>query len=205
MHPHDRDRTALLVIDMQNGFCHPGGSITAMGKDISMGRAAIAPCLRLVEAARAAGVPVIFTRIVYRADYADRGVMPYEIRPALKGLSSCVAGTWDAALIDEITPGPGEWVFDKNRPSAFHNCPMESTLRSLDVHTLVVSGVTTNICVESTVRDTAHRDYRTFVVADATGELERHRHEAALESMAYFFTHVVQVDEVLAAWGESAR
>lgn len=96
-------------------------------------------------------------------------------------------------------------MFDKNRPSAFHNCPMESTLRSLDVRTLVVSGVTTNICVESTVRDTAHRDYRTFVVADATGELERHRHEAALESMAYFFTHVVQVDEVLAAWGESAR
>lgn len=201
MHPLRTDRSALILIDLQNGFCHADGSLAAMGKDVSMCIGAIQPCRRLVAAAKGAGVPVVYTRIVYRADFADRGVMPDEIRPALKDRGACVEGTWDAALVDAFRPGPEDYVFDKNRPSAFHNCPMESTLRNLDIQTLVIAGVTTNICVESTVRDAAHRDYRTFVVADATGELERDRHEGALKSMAYFFAHVVSVDDVVAAWG----
>src|SRR5918998_5958312 len=77
------DRTALLVIDMQNGFCHPDGSFAGLGLDVSMCNAAIAGCRRLVEAAHAAGVPVIYTRYVYRADYKDGGVLVQEVMPAL--------------------------------------------------------------------------------------------------------------------------
>jgi ureidoacrylate peracid hydrolase len=200
MHQLGRERTALIVVDMQNGFCSPEGSLTQMGKDTTMCVAAVAPCRRLVEAAHGAGVPVIYTRIVYRADYADRGLMPHEIRPALKDLKACVDGTWDAELVPEFVPEARDHVFDKNRPSAFYNCGMESALRSLDMKTLVICGVTTNICVESTVRDAGQRDYRTFVVADATGELEQDRHDAALKSMAYFFAHLVTVADVVAAW-----
>lgn len=200
MHQLGTARTALLVIDMQNAFCAPEGSMTKMGKDTSMCIAAVSPCKRLVDGAHQVGVPVIYTRIVYRPDYADRGTIPHEIRPALKNLMACVQETWDAELVSTFAPQARDHVFDKNRPSAFYNCGMETALRYLDISTLVVCGVTTNICVESTVRDAGQRDYRTFVVADATGELERDRHEAALKSMSYFFAHTVTVTDVLAAW-----
>ncbi len=199
-----RDRTALLVIDMQNAFCHPKGSIAKVGKDVSMCVAAVEPCRRLVEGAHDAGVPVIYTRIVYRPDYKDRGIMPHEIRPVLKDVSSCVQGTWDAELVEAFVPRPNDFVVDKNRPSAFYNAGTETILRNLELNTVVVCGVTTSMCVESTVRDAGHRDYHTYVAADATGELDRARHEAALVSMGYFFAHVVQVADVLEAWSKKS-
>jgi len=196
----DTDRTALIVIDMQNAFCHPSGSLAKLGKDASMCIAAVPACRQLVDAAHAAGVPVIYTRIVYRPDYRDRGIMPHEIRPVLKDAASCVVGTWDADLVAEFVPGADDFVVDKNRPSAFFNAGTDTILRNLDVRTVVVCGVTTSMCVESTVRDAGHRDYRTFVVSDATGELDRKRHDAALVSMGYFFAHVVTVNDIVKAW-----
>ena len=127
--------------------------------------------------------------------------MPHEIRPSLKGVSACVIGTWDADLVDELVPGEHDHVFDKNRTSAFYGTGMEAVLRNLDIRTLVVCGVTSSMCVESTVRDAGQRDYRTFVVSDAIGELDRQRHDGALVTMAYMFAHVVMVHEVLADWG----
>ena len=203
MHPIKIERSALIVVDVQNGFCHENGSMSKLGKDVSMCVAVVEPCRRLVEAAHAVDITVIYTRIVYRADYSDRGVMPHAIRPALKENRACVIGTWDAEIVSELAPEDRDYVFDKNRVSAFYNTGMETTLRSLDIRTVVVCGVTTSMCVESTVRDAGQRDYRTFVVADATGELDRARHDAALVSMGYMFAHVVSVDDVLAAWGRT--
>ncbi len=201
MHIIGTERTALVVVDMQNAFCHRDGSLSQMGKDTGMCEAAVEPCRSLVVAARQSDVPVIFSRNVYRRDYSDRGIMPHEIRPSLKGVSACVIGTWDAALVDELVPGEHDHVFDKNRTSAFYGTGMEAVLRNLDIRTLVVCGVTSSMCVESTVRDAGQRDYRTFVVSDAIGELDRQRHDGALVTMAYMFAHVVMVHEVLADWG----
>ncbi len=201
MHPIGIQRTALIVVDMQNAFCHEQGSLHRMGKDTSMCESVVPPCCKLVRAAHQSGVPVIFSRNVYRPDYADRGVMPHEIRPALKGVRACVVGTWDAELVDELVPEERDYIFDKNRTSAFYNMGMETVLRNLDIRTLVICGVTSSMCVESTVRDAGQRDYRTFVVSDAIGEIDRARHDAALVAMAYMFAHVVKVDEVLKDWG----
>jgi ureidoacrylate peracid hydrolase len=196
-----RADTALLVIDMQNGFCHPDGSFAQLDLDISMCTAAIDGCARLVEAARAAGVPVIFTRYVYRPDYADGGVLVHELLPALAEVKSLAGGTWDAELVDELRPRPEDFVVDKSRYSAFYGTGLKPILSSLGVRSLIVCGVTTNMCVETTARDASQRDYRVYVVRDATGELDAARHDAALATLGFGFGWVTGVDDVLAAWG----
>ncbi len=195
------DRTALMVIDMQNGFCHPDGSFASLGMDVSMCHAAIAGCTRLVRAAHAANVPVLYTRYVYRADYKDGGVLVQEVLPAIAEVKSLAAGSWDAELVDELVPAEQDFVLDKNRYSAFYGTGLEPVLTSLGVRTLVLTGVTTNMCVETTARDASQRDYRVFVVSDATGELDAARHEMALATLGFGFGAVVTADDVVRAWG----
>ena len=199
MHP-SVDDTALLVVDMQNGFCHDDGSINRLGLPAARLRTAIEPCARLVAAARTVGVPVLFTRYVYRPDYADGGLLVDELMPGLKTHQALQAGSWDADVIDALTPEPGERVIDKNRPSAFFGTGLEATLAALGARNLVVCGVTTNCCVETTVRDASQRDIRTFVVRDAVAEYDDDRHAVALKSMALLFAYVVGLDDVLAGW-----
>ncbi len=188
-------RTALIVIDMQNAFCDDGGSARRRGIDITMLRGAIGPCVRLVEAARRRAIPVIFTRYVYRADYLDGGVMLRYMSPRIDGMDHLVAGTWDVEIVEALRPLPGDPVIDKNRPSSFYATNLEPILHGLDTDTLFVCGVTTNCCVETTVRDAAQRDYKTFVVSDATAERAQHRHDNAIESMGALFADIVTTDE----------
>jgi ureidoacrylate peracid hydrolase len=192
--------TALLVIDMQNGFCSDDGSVNRVGLPTQRLRTVIDPCVRLVEAARTADVPVIYTRYVYRADFADGGLMVHELLPALKTEKALIAGSWDAEIIDELQPKEKDFVIDKNRPSGFYATGMEPVLKGLELDSLVVCGVTTNCCVETTVRDASQRDYRCFVVADAVAEFDDQRHDAALQSMAMLFAAVVDVDDVTSCW-----
>jgi ureidoacrylate peracid hydrolase len=194
-HP-DPSRSALLVIDLQNGFCHPDGSFAKLGLDVSMTGAAVAGCRRLVDAARAAAVPVIYTRYVYRADYRDGGVLTAEVMPALADSGALVEDTWDAELVDELDVRDDEFVIDKNRYSAFYGTRIEPILTSLRVRDLVLCGVTTNMCVETTARDASQRDYRTFMVSDACGELDRSRHDAALFTIGFGFGWVAEVTDI---------
>ena len=191
---------ALLVIDMQNGFCHPKGSFASLELDVSMCTAAIVGCVELVEAARDADVPVVFTRYLYRPDYRDGGVLVRDLLPALADVRSLEAGTWDGELVDELVPTERDFVVDKNRYSAFYGTRLEPILTSLGIRNLVVCGVTTNMCVETTVRDASQRDYRTVVVSDATGELDRQRHDVALATLGFGFGWVAARTDVLAAW-----
>jgi ureidoacrylate peracid hydrolase len=197
-----QDDTALVVIDMQNAFCHPDGSFAKMtagrGLSIQMCQQAIPGCQRLAEAARLAGVPVIFTRYVYHPNYVDGGVLLAKY-PQMREAGSLAAGSWDADIIAELAPAPGDVVIDKSRYSAFYGTRLQPVLDGLRARTLVVCGVTTNICVETTVRDAAQRDYRVFVAADATGELTRDRHDNALAIIDYGFGSVVTVDDIVRA------
>jgi ureidoacrylate peracid hydrolase len=196
----ERSQTALLVIDMQNGFCKAGGSMTRIGFDITMLTAAIEPCRQLVAAARAASVPIIFTRYVYRPDYADGGLLVHTLMPQLKDEQALAAGTWDAEIVDELTPMPADFIVDKNRPSSFYATGLEPILSGLAVKQLVVCGVTTNCCVESTVRDASQRDLLPLVVSDATGELDLERHEAALKTMGLLFGRLVTIEDITTSW-----
>ncbi|MEK9995317.1 MAG: cysteine hydrolase [Halieaceae bacterium] len=198
------EKTALLVIDMQNGFCDEAGSVTAIGLPASRLRPAIGGCVSLIEAARATEVPIIFTRYVYRPDYLDGGLMAHELIPDLRDGKTLIAGTWDSDLLPEMAPMPQDFIVDKNRPSSFFGTNLDATLKNLGVEDLVVCGVTTNCCVETTVRDASQRDYRTFIVQDAVAEYEDDRHEIALRSMGMLFGHVVTLDDILAGWSSES-
>ncbi|GIW11364.1 MAG: peroxyureidoacrylate/ureidoacrylate amidohydrolase RutB [Dehalococcoidia bacterium] len=193
------DHPALLIIDMQHGFCDPNGSMARMGFDVAPCAAAIEPCRRLIAAARASQVPVFYTRYVYRADYADGGFLVNELIPALKEAGCVAEGSWDAEIVPALAPQPGDYVIDKNRFSAFYGTRLEPFLRSLGVRTLIVGGVTTNMCVETTVRDASQRDYRVYVVRQATGEVDAARHAGALTTMGFGFAYVVDLDPMLEA------
>lgn len=196
-------KSALVVVDMQNGFCFKGGSCDRIGLPVERLEPAIEPCRKLIEAARRAKVPVIYTRYVYRADFRDGGVLVDELMPALREHKALVVGSHDAAIVPQLTPQPGDYVLDKNRPSSFYGTPLESWLNGLGVEDLVVCGVTTNCCVETTVRDASQRDYRTFVVEDAVAEFDEERHRVALRSMAMLFAFTSTVDQVSTAWAQA--
>ncbi len=197
-----RKDTALLIIDMQNSFLSARGSMAAIGLPPAELQPALAGCVKLADAARAAGVPVIYTRYVYLPDYSDAGLLPTELVPAMREVNALAAGSWDAEIVPELTPQPGDLVIDKSRPSAFYGTRLEPVLTSRGIRSLVIAGVTTNICVETTARDAGQRDYRVHVVRDATAEFDPARHEHALTTIGFTFGWVDTLDEVLASWAQ---
>jgi len=196
----EKSRTALIVVDMQNGFVHEKGSCARTGFPIAAVAGAVDPCRAAIDAARRAGVPVVFTRYTYRADFRDGGFMLREKFPMLAEAQALVAGSWDQAVLDEMGVQPDDFIIDKNRPSAFLGTPLASYLKGLGVEEVVVCGVTTNCCVETTVRDAAQLDFRTFVLIDAVAEWEEDRQNAALKTMAILFAHLLTTDQLAAAW-----
>jgi ureidoacrylate peracid hydrolase len=197
------ENCVLLVVDMQNGFCHPGGSFAAMGFDVAALRPAVGGCRVLIDAAHRAGVPVIFTRFAYQAGYADAGVTNRELFPRIREHRGLEAGSWDAELLADMPVSDGDLIIEKSRYSSFYGTRLEPLLRGQGVRSLVVCGVTTNMCVETTVRDASQRDYRTFVVGDATAEFSPERHQHALDSIRYGFGWVVDRAALTGEW--SAR
>lgn len=192
--------TALLVVDMQNGFLDAQGSMARIGMPHEALTTALPGCERLVALAREAGVPVIFTRYVYQPGFADGGLLPNEKVPDMKGVDALIVGTWDAEITPSLTPEPGDVVIDKSRPSSFYGTQLEPVLTSQGIRTLVICGVTTNICVETTARDAGQRDYRVHVPSDAVAEYDPVRNDVALGTIGFAFGWVTTVDEVAAAW-----
>ncbi|MDO8432801.1 MAG: isochorismatase family cysteine hydrolase [Candidatus Binatus sp.] len=202
-----RDATALIVVDMQNGYLHPKGSFARLyGNaaspqfDLTLLRRAIPGCAKLIAAARRANVPVIYLKYVYRPDYKDGGVLIQEINPALKTVQYVADGTWDAEIVDELAPEPGDFIVKKSRYSGFHATRLETVLRSLQARSLVICGVTTHFCVECTARDAHMRDYRVFIARDATDEANPAWKEMALASFQVGFGWVFDVDEIAQSW-----
>ena len=195
----DASRAAFLAIDLQQAFCTDTGSVAKQGRDISACRDAALRCIDLAAAARRKGMPVICTKIALRPDYADGGLMIHEIRPGLKEAGGIKAGTDDAALIPEAIVAPEDYVIDKPRNSAFFSSGLESLLHALDIRCLMMGGVTTSMCVESTARDAGQRDYRTFVVRDACGDFAQARNDASLDAIAFGLGRVISHNEALAA------
>ncbi len=197
----DPAKATLIIIDMQNSFCKRDGRVAAIGLDTQQCEQAIEPCARVLAAARAAGMPVIFTRYVYQPDYADGGVMVEHLMPELAQFSALQAGTADADIVPELVVADGDIVVDKNRPSSFYGTQLDAILQDIDRPQLLVCGVTTNCCVESTVRDASHRDMQVFIVGDACGELDEERHRVSLRTMDMLFGDVISSADVAAAAG----
>lgn len=187
---------ALIVIDMQNGFVDPEGFMNKIGLDYMSSAAAIEPISRLLAAAREAGIPIFFTRYSLNEDYSDAGLL-LEVFPQIREAGGMIRNTWDADVCDALAPRQGETVIDKTRYSAFYDTDLQERLVRLGVDTLIVCGVTTNVCVESTVRDAFFRDIRVVVPSDGTAAVTPELHEGALDDFRYGFGQVVTVDELV--------
>jgi len=195
-------RTAVVVIDPQNDFLHPDGEYARAGVDIGHMRATIEPITKVVAAARAANVPIIWTRHGFR-DVRDAGVF-MKLRPFLAeaGLRQ---GTWGYEVYDGLGAEPSDWYVEKNRLSAFFNTNLELILRSLNADTVLITGVLTNQCVAATSKDANFRDLKPIVVAECTGTTLPHLHEPALEMIRVGWGEVRSLEVAVAELAALAR
>jgi nicotinamidase-related amidase len=192
----DHLHTALVLIDLQNDFCHPDGVMGQLGEDLTPMREAVAGAAKTLAWARQVGLHVIHVRAEYsHLDASD--VSLFASREA-SGTACCRPGTWGADFVDELKPHSGEWLVAKHRFSAFVDTRLDLLLRSNGIRTLIVAGVATQCCVESTVRDASLRDYYVVVVKDAVGARGRmkHLHEASLETMSLYFAECLSLDAI---------
>jgi nicotinamidase-related amidase len=185
--------SALLVVDMQCFF------LDAASPTFTCGGIAILPKVkRLMDAFRQAKRPVIFTQHVHHPDNLDSGIMGWWWE------GKCLEGSPESEVHPELAPLPGEKVVFKHRYSAFYNTDLETVLRCLKVEDVVVSGVMTNLCCESTARDAYYRDYRVFFPADGTGSISEELHLASLMGLAFGFAYVTTSDEIVAQLANGA-
>lgn len=211
-------RTAVLVVDMQNDFGADGGMFARAGIDIAGIRAAVAPTARVLTAARRAGIAVVYLKMAFRTDLSDAGApdapnwlkhLPLRageavVAPDGRPSRILVRDTWNTDILPELTPEPQDIVLYKHRYSGFYDTELDAVLQTRGVTDLVVTGCTTSVCVESTVRDAMFRDYRCLVLADCTAEpvgdgLPRTNHEASLLVLQLLFGWVATSDALVEA------
>ena len=171
--------TAVVVVDLQNGYASPGGYRHLIGQDVGPARVAVANALRLLDVARAAGVTVIMLKNGWDAELKTAGgpnspnwhksnpLKTMRARPELKG-KILTHGSWDYEFVDELKPLPSDIIVPKARYSGFCGTALDNILRARDIRHLVFAGIATNVCVESTIRDAYHREFFCILVADAT-------------------------------------
>jgi nicotinamidase-related amidase len=179
-------KAALLVIDMQQFFLDPDSPTFTCG-----GLAILPTVKRIISAFRKAERPVIYTRHVHHPDRIDAGIMEWW----WEGM--CLERSPESEIHPEIAPLENEKTIFKHRYSAFYNTDLETVLRCLKIEDLVVTGIMTNLCCESTVRDAYFRDYRVFFLADGTGTVDEEMHLASLLNLAFGFAHVATAEEIL--------
>jgi nicotinamidase-related amidase len=189
----DPPSTAVLLIDLQEAFCSPSGSMARQGRNIASSELAGRACDQMAVAARSAGITVIWTRYCLRPDYRDGGWYTRELRPNIRANDSMRSDKADSALWSELTLAPTDIVIDKPRMSSFYATSLEAVLRGENITTLFIGGVTTSMCVETTVRDASQRDYRTYVVTDACADWAQERHQPSLDVMAFGFSYMTDL------------
>ena len=187
----DPTTTALVIIDMQRDFCEPEGFGETLGNDVSLLRSVIPPLQEVLATARALGMTVIHTREGHVPDLSDcppaklnRGDPSLRIGdPGPKG-RILIRGEYGHDIIDELTPLPGEPVVDKPGKGSFHGTGFGALLAEKGITSLIVTGVTTEVCVHTTVREANDRGYECLVLSDCTGSYFPEFHRVALEMVA---------------------
>lgn len=195
------DSAALLVVDVQNDFCHPEGLFGRLGVDLTAIRAAAKRIAGLLPVARRAGVPVIFVMMTHDKSTNSEA---WTHRSATHREDACLAGTWGAELF-ELRPGPGEPIVVKHRYSPFVGTNIEHLLRATGRRSLLVTGVATNVCVEAVLRDGFARDYHVVLIADCAAAYTAEAHRTTVENVRSFLGRVVDSGHVRAHWQDSTR
>lgn len=184
-------RAVLLVIDMQNDFINKNSMVyTPMAETI------LPNLKKLIKVCRQAKLPIVYTAHIHQDPKVDGGLTT-QWWPELRDKKVLVAGSKGAEIYSEIAPRPDEKIIYKHRYSAFYNTNLELTLEGLKATDLIISGVMTNVCCESTARDGFFRDFRIFFLADGTGSVDEELHLSTLRTLAYAFAYITTVDEII--------
>jgi ureidoacrylate peracid hydrolase len=214
----DLAKTAVIVVDMQNDFGAKGGMLDRAGIDVSQIQAAVGPTARVIASARRNGVAIIYLKMAFRPDLSDLGPADSKNRldhvqmnvgtvvRAPDGTESriLIRDTWNTDIVQELTPNADDVVIYKHRFSGFFQTELDATLKRLGVKHLLVTGCTTSVCVESTIRDAMFRDYTAVLLADCTAEpigheFPRSNHTASLLTVESTLGWVSDSDRVLSA------
>jgi ureidoacrylate peracid hydrolase len=207
------DKSALIIVDMQNDFVHPEGGFAHLaretpdaGIDMPFLMGTIPYVKQLADAFRKAGRPVVYVAHVLKPDYSDAQFPYWRLGPPPgDNRTFIVEGTWGAQIVDDLTPREGEHLVVKKGFGGFANTPLDTILRNMGVTTCVVSGVTTCVCVSTTVRGGVEHNYRMILIRDAVAEVNRETHEAELKTMDRLFADVKTTDEVVAMLADAAK
>ena len=197
----DRASTALVVIDVQNDFAVPQGVCGAVGDDVSPVAPMIDRVKSVIAAARQANLFIIFVRAIYDEVVLSPALAEQYLRRGYPN-GICLTGSRGAELVEGIGPrdAPNEIVVTKHRYSAFWGSSIDLFLRTNGIQTLVLTGIATEVCVESTARDAFFRDYNIVVPADCVGSYSEERQKASLAVLARSFGIVTSSTELTAVW-----
>ena len=189
---------ALLVVDVQNDFVSPEGSAGRRGEDVSASLAMVPRLVRLIDEGRRVGLTIVYIKTTH-SEWTD--TPPWIYRNSQKsGLNTCREGSWGAEFYEGISPLPSERVVIKHRYSAFINTDLNTVLKARGIQSVLVTGVATNVCVETTARDAYMFDYYVTMVEDCSAAYDAKLHMATLENMRRHFGLVASSDEVIETW-----
>jgi ureidoacrylate peracid hydrolase len=193
----DPTDTALLAVDMQNGFLSPTGGLASAGASIANQQAAVPHVRELVHLCRGAGMPVLWSQQVHLPNDQTRRRHRIATHLDKRGATLCELGTEDVDFPPEIKElvQPEDLVFDKHRSSCFFDTTLDTKLRGLGIRTLVVCGVSSNYCVDATIRDAYFRDYDIIVVKECVAGSFDDLHAAFLKNFELYFGLLVSLDE----------
>lgn len=207
----DLRKTAVVVVDMQNAFAAKGGMLDIAGVDISGAAQVVRTICGMLDASRRAGLPVVHLQMGYKPDLSNSGgpaspnwhkelaMHLMNCRPELKG-KLLTEGTWDFAIVDELQPQPEDLVVVKTRYSGFQGTTLDSQLRMRGIQYLFITGIATNVCVESTLRHAYFLDYWPILIADGAMQAGPPAlQEATVFNVENFFGWTMQSQDFLAA------
>ncbi len=188
----------LLVVDMQNGFVSKGGSYDLLGMNTEEYRKIIPKTKELIDSCRANLIPVFYTEAIREPSGIDLLTRVHRLLPVTREerlkVPICVRGTWDAETIDEIKPANSDHVVIKRRDSAFQDTELRVWLQSEGINTLIICGVDTSICVETSLRDAFNIGYDVILISDATASGTSKHYETTLERVRDYYGLVMTVE-----------
>lgn len=213
----DFHKSAVVVVDMQNAFASKGGMLDLAGADISGAPRVIQAIRTILDATRPARMPIVYLQMGYEADLSDSGgpdtpnwhkelgIRMMNCRPELKGKLVTI-GTWDFAIVDELKPQGGDLVIVKKRYSGFARTELDEELRKRGIRYLFFTGIATNVCVESTLRDAFFLDYWPVLITDAAMAAGAPAmHDATVQNVENFFGWTIGAAEFVRSLAVAAQ